>query len=76
MKEKQKNLLLSGYDESQSSQSSATGNPEHYSTSMVDTLPKFDPTGDSSSLAIAKAMSFKPGIKAQTLVNKETKGSN
>ena len=33
-----------GLYESQSSLASATGNPEHYITAMIDSVPKFDPT--------------------------------
>ena len=53
--------------------SSATGNPEHYSTAMVGTLPKFDPTEDSS-LAIVMALTGKPqGIKAASKLQQDSK---
>ena len=49
---------------------SATGNPEHYQRSMVDTLPKFDPTGDSS-LAIALALNKRPAVPSRAPAEEE-----
>ena len=54
---------------------SPTGNDSHYSKSMIDTLPKFDPT-EYSGMAIAMALDRKHAPGPAILAGKSVNNNN
>ena len=54
---------------------SPTGNDSHYSTSMIDTLPKFDPT-EYSGMAVALALDRKHAPGPAILTGKSVNNNN